>query len=125
MAWAKSEQHLTLRNGRFRDQVAALAAPMHGITKDELEGEDIREQCRTSGSSEARSSAYPSCLSSLSQPAFSHFSNTETPFVNVTLPSLTKSPSKLTGYAVLMSLLRLNSTSPATACDRLPTSIRP
>jgi WD40 repeat protein len=47
MAWAKSEQHLTLRNGRFRDQVAALAAPMHGITKDELEGEDIREQCRT------------------------------------------------------------------------------
>jgi hypothetical protein len=27
--------------------MAALAAPMHGITKDELEGEDVREQRRT------------------------------------------------------------------------------
>ncbi|MGH3783908.1 MAG: WD40 repeat domain-containing protein, partial [Pseudonocardiaceae bacterium] len=27
--------------------MAALAAPMHGITKDELEGDDVREQHRT------------------------------------------------------------------------------
>ena len=47
MAWAKTEDHLTLRNARFRDQVATLAAPMHGITKDELEGDDVREQHRT------------------------------------------------------------------------------
>ena len=47
MTWAKNGNHLTLCNARFRDQVAALAAPMHGITKDELEGDDIREQQRT------------------------------------------------------------------------------
>jgi hypothetical protein len=47
MAWAKNEYHLTLRNARFRDQLAALAAPMHGVTKDELEGDDVREQRRT------------------------------------------------------------------------------
>jgi WD40 repeat protein len=47
MTWAKNEHHLTLRNARFRDQVAGLAAPMHGITKDELEGGDVREQHRT------------------------------------------------------------------------------
>jgi hypothetical protein len=49
MTWAKNENHLTLRNARFRDQVAALAAPMHGITKDELEGDDIREQRKLTG----------------------------------------------------------------------------
>ena len=47
MTWAKKESHLTLRHARFRDQVAALAAPMHDITKDELEGADVREQRRT------------------------------------------------------------------------------
>jgi hypothetical protein len=47
MTWAKNEHHLTLRNAHFRDQVAALAAPMHGITKDDLEGVDVREQHRT------------------------------------------------------------------------------
>jgi len=47
MRWAKNEHQLTLRNARFRDRVATLAAPMHGITKDELEGDDVREQRRT------------------------------------------------------------------------------
>jgi WD40 repeat protein len=47
MKWAKNEHQLTLRNARFRDHVATLAAPMHGITKDELEGDDVREQHRT------------------------------------------------------------------------------
>lgn len=47
MTWAKQETHLTLRNPRFRDAVAELAAPMHGLTKDELEGDDVRQQRRT------------------------------------------------------------------------------
>ena len=47
MKWAKNEHQLTLRNARFRDQVTTLAAPMHGITKDELESDDVREQHRT------------------------------------------------------------------------------
>ena len=32
--------------GRFRDAIADLAASMHGIAKDELEGEDIRNHGR-------------------------------------------------------------------------------
>jgi hypothetical protein len=47
MTWVKNENHLTLRNPGFRDQIAALATPMHGIAKDELEGADVREQRRT------------------------------------------------------------------------------
>src|SRR5690606_550744 len=39
MTWARSETDLTLRNPRFRDQIAEIAAPMHGTTKDDLEGE--------------------------------------------------------------------------------------
>ena len=37
--WARSETDLDLRNTRFRSAVADLAAPMHGVAKDELEGE--------------------------------------------------------------------------------------
>ena len=32
-----------MHNSRFRSAVADLAAPIHGIPKDELEGEDIRQ----------------------------------------------------------------------------------
>ncbi len=39
--WARSETDLDLRNSQFRSAVADLAAPMHGVAKDELEGEDI------------------------------------------------------------------------------------
>ena len=42
LRWARSETDLDIRNGRFRDSVAQLAAPVHGIAKDELESEDIR-----------------------------------------------------------------------------------
>jgi len=42
LSWARSETDLDLRNSRFRDVVAQLAAPVHGVAKDELEGEDIR-----------------------------------------------------------------------------------
>jgi WD40 repeat protein len=46
LRWAQAETDLDLRNSRFRSAVADLAAPMHGIAKDELEGEDIRQHRR-------------------------------------------------------------------------------
>ncbi|MEZ5381212.1 MAG: TIR domain-containing protein [Microthrixaceae bacterium] len=47
LQWAREESQLNLRNGRFRDAAAELAAPMHGRTKDEIEGEDVRQHRRT------------------------------------------------------------------------------
>ena len=37
---------VTLRDPRFRDLVAELAAPLRGVAKDELIGEDIRQYRR-------------------------------------------------------------------------------
>ena len=37
LRWARGETQLDLRHGRFREAVADLAAPMHGLPKDELE----------------------------------------------------------------------------------------
>src|SRR5262245_30123052 len=34
LRWAREEAQLDLRHSRFRSQVAALAAPMHGIAKE-------------------------------------------------------------------------------------------
>jgi hypothetical protein len=42
MRWARDDRHLSLRHSRFRDAIAQLAAPMHGISKDDLEGDDVR-----------------------------------------------------------------------------------
>jgi hypothetical protein len=42
LRWARDDGHLTLRHSRFRDAIAQLAAPMHGISKDDLEGEDVQ-----------------------------------------------------------------------------------
>jgi WD40 repeat protein len=47
MRWARSELQLDLTNGRFRDQIAELAAPVHGMAKDELAGVDVRQHRRT------------------------------------------------------------------------------
>ena len=47
MRWARSDAQLDLQNGRFRDQVAELAAPMHGVAKDDLAGDDVRQHRRT------------------------------------------------------------------------------
>ncbi len=47
MRWARSEVQLDLTDGRFRDQIAELAAPVHGIGKDELAGADVRQHRRT------------------------------------------------------------------------------
>jgi WD40 repeat protein len=42
LRWARGEDDLDLRHSLFRAAVADLAAPLHGVPKDELEGEDIR-----------------------------------------------------------------------------------
>jgi hypothetical protein len=47
LRWAKTATDLDLRNSRFRSAVADIAAPIHGVAKDELEGEDIRQHRRT------------------------------------------------------------------------------
>ncbi|MEU8238166.1 TIR domain-containing protein [Actinoplanes missouriensis] len=46
LRWARDDLHLTLRHARFRDSIAQLAAPMHGVSKDELESEDVRQHRR-------------------------------------------------------------------------------
>jgi WD40 repeat protein len=46
LRWARGTEHLSLHHSRFRDSIAQLAAPMHGISKDELEGEDVRQHRR-------------------------------------------------------------------------------
>jgi TIR domain len=58
LTWARREHQLTLRNARFRDQVAELAAPIHGVAKDDLEGVDIREQARVRRLTRERSSPH-------------------------------------------------------------------
>ena len=47
MTWARRDTRLTLRNPRFRDQVATLAAAIREVPKEEIEGEDVRQQRRT------------------------------------------------------------------------------
>ncbi|GIE34139.1 hypothetical protein Ait01nite_071840 [Actinoplanes italicus] len=42
LRWARDGRELSLRHSRFRNAIAQLAAPMHGVSKDELEGEDVR-----------------------------------------------------------------------------------
>jgi WD40 repeat protein len=46
LRWARDDLHLSLRHSRFRDAIAQLAAPMHGVSKDDLEGEDVRQHRR-------------------------------------------------------------------------------
>ena len=47
MTWARRDSGLTLRNARFRDQVATLAAAIRDVPKEDIEGEDVRQQRRT------------------------------------------------------------------------------
>lgn len=42
----RGERGLSMRNPRFRDGVGSLAAPLHGLPKDELIGEDISQHRR-------------------------------------------------------------------------------
>ena len=46
LRWARDERDVSMRNPRFRDSVGDLAAPVHGVPKDELIGEDISQHRR-------------------------------------------------------------------------------
>ena len=47
MTWARRDASITLRNVKFRDQVATLAAAVREVPKEEIEGEDVRQERRT------------------------------------------------------------------------------
>ena len=47
MTWARRDAGLTLRNAKFRDQIATLAATIQDVPKEEIEGEDVRQERRT------------------------------------------------------------------------------
>jgi WD40 repeat protein len=47
LRWAEEETQLDLRNGRFRDAIADIAASLRGIPKDDLESEEVRQHRRT------------------------------------------------------------------------------
>lgn len=47
LRWARDEKQLDLNHSRFRNAVAEVAAPLHGRSKDEIEGEDVRQHRRT------------------------------------------------------------------------------
>jgi WD40 repeat protein len=47
LRWARTAEHLSLTDPRFRGSVADLAAPLHGQSKDALFGEDVRQHRRT------------------------------------------------------------------------------
>ena len=46
LRWAATETDLDMHHARFRDVVAQLAAPMHGVAKDDLDSEDVRQHRR-------------------------------------------------------------------------------
>jgi WD40 repeat protein len=46
LSWARRAEHVSLKNVTFQNQVADLAAPLHGRAKDELVGEDVRQHRR-------------------------------------------------------------------------------
>jgi WD40 repeat protein len=46
LRWARGEHRLKLTDERFRKAVADLAAPIHGKSKEDLEGEDLRQYHR-------------------------------------------------------------------------------
>jgi hypothetical protein len=46
LRWARDARQLSLRHSQFNDAIAQLAAPMHGVSKDELVGEDVRQHRR-------------------------------------------------------------------------------
>jgi WD40 repeat protein len=42
LCWARDEKHLSIRNPRFQDAIAGVAATLHNRPKDDLVGEDVR-----------------------------------------------------------------------------------
>lgn len=47
LRWARSGETLSLHHSAFRAAVLDIAAPLHGRSKDELDGEDVRQLART------------------------------------------------------------------------------
>ena len=47
LSWARTDRDLSLRNAKFSDHVADLAAPVREMSKDALVGEDIRQHRRS------------------------------------------------------------------------------
>lgn len=62
LTWAHGEDHLDLRHVRFRDALADLAAPIHGVPKDEIESEDVRQYRRSVRARRAAFAALASLL---------------------------------------------------------------
>jgi WD40 repeat protein len=46
LRWARDEQNFDQRDARFRGALADLAAPLHGRSKDDMLGEDVRQHRR-------------------------------------------------------------------------------
>jgi TIR domain/WD domain, G-beta repeat len=44
--WAKGQEHLSSKNPQFQNALAALAAPLRNIPKEDLIGEDVRQHRR-------------------------------------------------------------------------------
>src|SRR6185436_2647853 len=44
LRWARKEENLSLRHSQFRAAMLDIAAPVHGRAKDELDGDDVRQQ---------------------------------------------------------------------------------
>src|SRR5215203_1858960 len=44
--WAQGQEHLSTKNPAFQNALAALAAPLRGIPKEDLIGEDVRQHRR-------------------------------------------------------------------------------
>jgi WD40 repeat protein len=51
LRWARKE-NLSIRHSRFRQEIAALAAPIHSVGPDTLENEDLRQRTLATGSVE-------------------------------------------------------------------------
>ena len=47
LRWARTASDLSLSHAQFRDAVAELAAPLHGVPKDELASEEVVQHRRT------------------------------------------------------------------------------
>lgn len=46
LRWARSEENLSVRHLQFRGALLDIAAPLHGKPKEDLDGEDVRQQRR-------------------------------------------------------------------------------
>jgi len=43
LSWVHEDEELSLRHSRFRSALASVAAPLHGMAKDEVDSEDVRQ----------------------------------------------------------------------------------